>query len=76
MQARNAATNVVTTTTTRATGDYMLGFLIPGTYNLTAEFTGFRKFIQEGLAVRIADKVSVNIMLEVGDAQGERQGDG
>jgi hypothetical protein len=42
VKAVDTATNVQTTTTTNASGDYVLPFLISGTYNVAAEMAGFR----------------------------------
>jgi hypothetical protein len=66
IKAVNAATNVATTSVTNESGDYSLPFLIPGTYNVTAEVQGFRPFEQTGVIVRLADRVTLNIALQVG----------
>ena len=63
----NAATNVETATTTNETGDYVLPLLIPGTYNVSVEMTGFRKSVQDGVPVRVADRIALNVSLQLGD---------
>ncbi|MEK7406519.1 MAG: carboxypeptidase-like regulatory domain-containing protein, partial [Acidobacteriota bacterium] len=68
VKAVNTATNVVTSTTTNESGDYALPFLISSTYNITAEMAGFKNFSQEGVVVRVADKPTLNIVLQVGQA--------
>ena len=68
IKAVNVETNVATTNTTNGSGDYLLSFLIPGTYTVTAQLTGFKEFRQEGILVRLADKTTVNITLQMGSA--------
>jgi hypothetical protein len=67
VSAINAATNVETATTTNETGDYLLPLLIPGTYNVSVEMTGFRKSVQDGVPVRVADRIALNVSLQLGD---------
>ena len=66
VSALNVSTNVKSTTKTNATGDYALPFLNPGAYTVTAEQAGFKTFVQEGIAVRVSDMLTVNISLEIG----------
>jgi hypothetical protein len=66
IEAVNLATNVATSSETNASGDFVLPFLLPGTYVVTAEASGFKKFVQEGVLVQINDRVSLNITLELG----------
>ncbi len=64
----NSATNVPTTSSTNATGDYILPFLLPGSYNLTVEATGFKTYVQEGITVQVNGKGTVNVALQLGTA--------
>lgn len=64
--ATNVATNVASTTTTNGEGDYSILFLNPGTYKVSAELSGFKKVVREGIEVRIGDKLDVNMTLDVG----------
>jgi len=64
--ATNVATNVASTTTTNGEGDYSILFLNPGTYTVSAELSGFKKVVRDGLEVRIGDKLDVNMTLDVG----------
>lgn len=68
VKAVNTATNVATTASTNESGDYVLPFLIPGAYNVSVQMAGFRDFLQEGILLRVADKATVNITLQVGQA--------
>ncbi len=64
--ATNVATNLTQTTTTNGEGDYTLPFLNPGTYTVAAELSGFKKVIRTNIAVRIGDKVGIDLTLELG----------
>lgn len=66
VQAVNTATNVRTTAVTNQSGDYVLPFLVPGTYTVTVEAPGFKRFVQEGISVQVNDKVTLNVTLEIG----------
>src|SRR5437870_605785 len=68
VHAVNGATNVRSTVTTNQTGDYILPFLNSGVYTVSVEMRGFKTFIQEGITVRIDDRVTLNVKLEVGAA--------
>ncbi|HEX9368903.1 MAG TPA: TonB-dependent receptor [Vicinamibacterales bacterium] len=62
----NAATNVASTTVTNGEGDYAVLFLNPGTYKVTAELSGFKKVVRDGIEVRIGERIDVNLTLDVG----------
>ena len=68
VKAVDTATNVQTTTTTNSSGDYVLPFLISGTYNVEAEMAGFRTFEQESVLVQVGDKATLDIVLQIGSA--------
>src|SRR5687768_2052797 len=67
VRATNAATGVAAITKTNEAGNFTLPYLLPGTYTLQAELTGFKKFIREGIEIRVNDTVEVNIELTVGN---------
>jgi hypothetical protein len=66
VRATNKATGVVATAKTNEAGNYILPYLLPGAYTVTAENTGFRKFVRENVQVRINDTVELNIDMVVG----------
>src|SRR5262245_58705318 len=66
VRATNAATGVAAEGKSNAAGNYTLPYLLPGTYTLTAELTGFKKSVREGIEIRVNDTVEVNIELTVG----------
>ena len=64
--ATNVATNVATTTTTGGEGDYNILYLTPGNYKVTAELSGFKKLLRDGIQVRIGDRVGLDLKMEIG----------
>lgn len=63
----NAATGVTASAATNESGRYFLPYLAGGTYTVNVEQAGFKKFIREGIQIRIGDTVELNIGLQVGD---------
>ncbi len=66
VQAKNIETNETTSATTDSTGVYNLPFLRPGSYELTAEGKGFKKYVRQGVTVQVGQTAGINITLEVG----------
>jgi hypothetical protein len=66
VRATNLATNISVTTTTNETGSYLTPFLAPGSYQLTAEMKGFKKYVHDGIVLQALDKPRVDIQLQVG----------
>ncbi len=62
----NTATGVTITVVTNAQGNYVAPYLIPGTYRVEAEAAGFKRIVQDGLELRVNDRLEVNLTLEVG----------
>ncbi|HEX2489197.1 MAG TPA: carboxypeptidase-like regulatory domain-containing protein, partial [Blastocatellia bacterium] len=63
----NKATNTTSTTTTNGEGDYTALYLIPGSYNIAVEATGFKKSTRQNIEIRVGDKVQIDLQLEVGN---------
>jgi len=63
----NPATNVHWTMETNAEGRFYQRYLQPGTYRITVEKTGFRKYVQNDILLNVEQTVTLNIPLEVGD---------
>ena len=55
---------------TNEVGFFQAPYLIPGTYRVTVELTGFKKSIRE-VEVRIGDRLELEMSLELGGAQEE-----
>ncbi|MBI3681514.1 MAG: carboxypeptidase regulatory-like domain-containing protein [Acidobacteria bacterium] len=66
VRATNLATQVSAAAQTNSAGNYAMPYLLPGTYTLEAEMTGFKKFVRSGIQVRVNDSVEVNIEMQVG----------
>ncbi|HXG67533.1 MAG TPA: TonB-dependent receptor, partial [Blastocatellia bacterium] len=62
----NEATQVSFTTTTTSTGTYVFDSVQVGTYTVTVEKQGFKKFVSAGNNVSIGQPTTVNVTLEVG----------
>ena len=67
--ATNVATNVGSTATTDNDGGYSILYLQPGTYKLTIELSGFKKLVRDGIEVRVGDRLTVDLGMEVGGVE-------
>src|SRR3954470_2171484 len=67
VKVSNVATGVSVTAKTNDSGNYVVPYLTPGVYTVTAELAGFKKFIRDNVQVRVNDAVEVNMPLTVGD---------
>jgi hypothetical protein len=59
--------NTASQTVTNSAGRYLVQFLLPGHYSVTAEKSGFKKSLHGGIALEAADHLALDISLEVGD---------
>ncbi len=66
VQLTNEGTGVTFTTTTTSAGTYVLEAVQPGTYTVTVEAPGFKKFTSRGNQVTIGQPMTVNVTMEVG----------
>ena len=66
--ATNLATNQELRTVTTETGHYTIPAIPAGAYSLTVEQPGFRKFVQTGITVQVAQTARLDVVLEVGAA--------
>src|SRR5579862_7350958 len=67
VQARNLGTAIITTARTTAEGAFTLVDLNPGTYEVVAEATGFKKTAVANVLVDIAVTTHVDIHLAIGN---------
>lgn len=65
--ARNVATGVEVSTETTEAGVYRLLYLSPGTYRISVSAPGFRTAVRENVALRVAQSLTVDFVLEVGE---------
>ena len=59
-------TNFQSRATTNPEGLYRVQSLLPGTYELTFQGTGFKRMVQSGVTLRVGDVLPVNATLELG----------
>ena len=52
-------------------GFFQATYLIPGTYRISVELSGFRHLVREGIEVRVGDRLQFELALEVGGATEE-----
>lgn len=64
--ATNPETGVQFRTATTNTGNYTIPSVPAGSYDVTIEQAGFRKFQQTGIRVQVAQSVRVDVTLQVG----------
>ncbi|MFM8395974.1 MAG: carboxypeptidase-like regulatory domain-containing protein, partial [Acidobacteriota bacterium] len=65
----NRATGVATNSITDENGDYKALFLLPGSYSVEVEATGFKKIVRNNIEIRVGDRVVLDLALEVGALQ-------
>jgi hypothetical protein len=62
----NEGTNVGEQTRTNDQGVYVVPFLAPGTYTVTAAKSGMQMLRQPGITLRVADDISIPLVLTIG----------
>jgi hypothetical protein len=65
----NQGTSISRSVLTNDTGDYNFVEVVPGTYTVTFELTGFKKNVQKGVIVDINQVITLNSTLQIGGAQ-------
>src|ERR1700676_3693980 len=53
-------------TLSNSAGHYLVQYLVPGRYTVTAEKTGFKKSLRPSLTLGSADHIALDFVLEVG----------
>jgi hypothetical protein len=62
----NVATAFVSKAVTSAAGAYYVPYLAPGTYILTVEAAGFKKYVNDGVLISAGEVPRIDVKLEVG----------
>src|SRR5690242_8452763 len=65
----NPATAAKSTVTTNPDGIYRVPLLQPGKYQIEVTSSGFKKAIRNEVEVRVADRIDINIALEIGASE-------
>jgi len=68
VQLKNTDTGAAYTVASTNTGNYTLANLPVGTYELTVDAAGFKKFARPGLVVQVSETIRVDAALTVGAA--------
>ncbi len=63
---KNVATGIVSSVNTSDDGAYSFPLLPPGKYQLTVTKEGFNTAVRDGIEVRVADKLTLDVQLEIG----------
>lgn len=66
VRLNNSGTGVSVTRTTDPIGHYLFDLVEPGTYVLSAELSGFRRYVQENILIQNRADVTVNVKLQLG----------
>jgi hypothetical protein len=66
--ATNVARNTPVQGASNESGIFTLPFLTPGTYVLTVEHAGFKKFIRQNIDLQAMEQARVDVKLEIGQA--------
>jgi hypothetical protein len=67
VEVANVETSTTRKTLTNDEGNYSVLFLDPGRYRISAELPGFKRATREGIVLQIADRVTIDLKLEVGE---------
>ncbi len=62
----NVDTSFHSETQASSVGEYYVPYLAPGSYRITVEAAGFKRFIRDGVALRSGETPRIDIVLEVG----------
>jgi hypothetical protein len=68
VQVTNLGTNESSVAVTNNQGIYSVPFLKPGNYRLTAEASGFKKYVKDNIVLNVGDVAGIDIGMEVGQA--------
>lgn len=68
IRATNMESGVSASSKSNAAGMYNIPFLLPGSYRVTAEITGFKTFSRDSVQVRTTETVELGISMQIGDS--------
>ena len=69
LRAINDSTGVTTAAKSSTAGEYLINFLLPGTYRVEAELAGFQKSVETGVLVNAGTIAHVDIGMRVGEVR-------
>src|SRR5689334_5645452 len=62
----NVETSFRSETQTGPEGNYYVPYLSPGTYQVTVEAAGFKRYVRDGIKMRSGETPRVDVVLELG----------
>ncbi|MBI2685004.1 MAG: carboxypeptidase regulatory-like domain-containing protein [Acidobacteria bacterium] len=65
----NSNTGVSVNATSSANGQYLFDFVIPGTYSITVEMSGFSKFVAKDILVQARADITIDARLQTGSTR-------
>jgi outer membrane receptor protein involved in Fe transport len=69
--ARNQETGMFRQVTSNADGTYFLSGVVPGTYEVTAELAGFKRYVRRGVRLEIGKTATLDVKMDLGGQQEE-----
>jgi hypothetical protein len=66
VRAVSLGRNTSSTTATSDSGRYQIGFLLPGTYSISIEASGFKRYVREDVELATGEKLGLDVVMEVG----------
>ncbi len=66
VRVKNSGTNTTITVTSNDEGGYIVPLLLPGNYVISVTSSGFKTSTRDNVEVRVDDRISVDIQLEIG----------
>lgn len=67
IRATNVSTGVTASARSNAQGRFVMPYLLAGFYTVTGELTGFKRFSQDGIQIRVGEITELVVALELGD---------
>lgn len=67
VKINNVAMGTTVSVVTNDAGLFQAPYLIPGTYQIVVEARGFKKYVRDGIVLRVNDTLEIDIALELGD---------
>ena len=66
LKLTNVETGVAFSTVSNNAGQYNFLFVNPGTYMLSAEMSGFRNVVRQGIPLSVSQEATVDLVMEIG----------
>jgi len=67
VRVMNKETGATAVARSNESGNYTIPYLLPGTYALTVEISGFKKVERQGIEAHVGDALNIDIPLQVGN---------